>query len=152
MEKEALVDPNARIQRKGLQEYIDGVGGKIDRRELLEWARGVLKEKRRVRAVREETRRDTEIIGYRLVEKAKFKTQGWVRSRPALTKDGDIVVGSGDGYVYVLNPDATLVARFKTQGWVRSRPALTKDGDIVVGSGDGYVYVLNPDATEKVKI
>ena len=96
LEKEALVNPNAQIQRKGLQEYIDGVGGKIDRRELLEWARGELAERHRVKAVREERQEETRSlyskIEFHPVKGGKFKMgekERWVKVE--LTHDIEVM-------------------------------------------------------------
>ena len=83
-----------------------------------------------------------------------YKTNGSIVSTPAfsdLDDDGllEVIVGSGDGNVYVLNgEDGSLLWRFATGGSIHSSPAvgdLDNDGfpEIVFGSNDGNVYALN---------
>ncbi len=82
--------------------------------------------------------------------KWKYQTGDYVDSSPAVGSDGTIYVGSGDGYVYALNPDSSLKWKYQTEGyWVSSSPALGSDGTIYVGSQDNHVYALNPDGSLK---
>jgi len=87
---------------------------------------------------------------------SKFKTGSDVYSSPAIAdvdNDGtlEIVIGSVDDYVYVLNHTNGVLkneSKFKTGGDVYSSPAIAdvdNDGtlEIVIGSVDDYVYVLN---------
>ena len=59
---------------------------------------------------------------YKVQEQAKFNTGSKVYSSPTIAKDGTVVVGAEDGYVYFLRPDGTKRARFKTRGRVISSP------------------------------
>lgn len=57
--------------------------------------------------------------------------------------DGQIFVGSDDGYIYSLNASSgSLEWKYQTEGAVRSSPAVTNER-VVVGSDDGYVYALD---------
>lgn len=78
-------------------------------------------------------------------------------SSPAIGADsGTIYVGSDDGYVYALDPNADddedrLKWSYETWGSVSSSPAIGKDGTVYVGSSDGSLYALDPDAVDEDK-
>jgi len=76
-----------------------------------------------------------------------------VLSSPAIGSDGIIYVGSGDGYLYAINPDGTLKWKYRAWGSVDSSPAIGSDGIIYVGSQIGYcgLHAINPDGTLKWK-
>jgi len=74
----------------------------------------------------------------------KFKTGYEVDSSPAIGEDGTIYVGSGDNYLYAINPDGTLRWKFKTGDFVLSSPTIGKDGTVYVGSWDDYLYAIGP--------
>ena len=78
-----------------------------------------------------------------------FETGGAVISSPAIGDDGTIYIGSGDYYVYAINPDGTKKWSFRTSGSVSSSPAIGSDGTIYVGSSDNNLYAINPDGTEE---
>jgi outer membrane protein assembly factor BamB len=80
--------------------------------------------------------------------KWKFQTGGYVFSSPSIGKDGTIYVGSGDSYLYAINPDGTMKWKLPTDSSVKSSPAIGKDGTIF-GSGDCCLYAINPDGTMK---
>lgn len=63
-------------------------------------------------------------------------------SQPAINpKTGEVVVGSRDGRVFVLNSKAQLVAQFQGNAHIRS-VAFLSDGRIVAGSESGTLYWL----------
>ena len=79
----------------------------------------------------------------------RFKTGGAVFSSPAVV-EGEVYVGSEDGYVYAL--DAATGAerwRFKTGGLVYSSPAVV-GGVLYIGSDDSYVYALDATTGEQL--
>jgi outer membrane protein assembly factor BamB len=78
-----------------------------------------------------------------------FSTGGAVISSPAIGDDGTIYIGSGDHYVYAINPDGTEKWTFRTGDVVSSSPAIGSDGTIYIGSCDDKIYAINPDGTEK---
>jgi outer membrane protein assembly factor BamB len=51
-------------------------------------------------------------------------------------------VGSGDSYLYAINPDGTLKWKYLTGSAMESSPAIASDGTIYVGSGDNYLYAI----------
>ncbi|AZK45121.1 PQQ-binding-like beta-propeller repeat protein [Paenibacillus lentus] len=77
-------------------------------------------------------------------------------SSPAISADGSMIyVGSDDGYVYALDPNADDAHRLKwsyeTWGAVSSSPAIGQDGTVYVGSLDGALYALDPEAVDEHK-
>ena len=78
-----------------------------------------------------------------------------INSSPAVTRDGTILFGADDGFVYGvrdLGDSAELRWAFATGGPVRSSPAVDFDRDdpgnditIYIGSNDGNVYALRPE-------
>ncbi len=84
--------------------------------------------------------------------KWKFQTGGKIfGSSPVIGSDGTVYIGSGDDYLYALNPDGSLRWRFKTGDWISSSPVIGADGTVYVGSLDDYLYALNPDGSLKWK-
>jgi outer membrane protein assembly factor BamB len=67
--------------------------------------------------------------------------EGWDYLLPSpVLQEGTVLVGSGDGHLYALDPaDGTVRWRFATGGRIRSAPTVV-DGVAYVGSGDGIVY------------
>lgn len=73
-----------------------------------------------------------------------------ILSSPAVSPDGSIMVGSGDGKVYALNPaDGSMKWSFTTGGEVDSSPAIGPDGTVYVGSTDDNVYAISSNGLEK---
>ena len=66
----------------------------------------------------------------------------------AIGGDGTIYVGSGDNYLYALNPDGTLKWRYETGDFTNSVPAIGGDGTIYMGCSS-YIYAIKPDGTLK---
>ncbi len=78
-------------------------------------------------------------------------TQGEVNSSPAIGFDGNVYVGSDDGYFYAISPDnCTEIWKVPT-GKITSSPAIASDGTIYVGSHDNNLYAISPNKTVKWK-
>ena len=69
-EEKAMVSSAALIQQEGIQEYLDL--GDLNKKELLEWSKESLREKKRVWVKREETRKETQDV----YQKIKFLPVG----------------------------------------------------------------------------
>ena len=69
-EEKAMVSSAALIQEEGIQEYLDL--GDLNKKELLEWSKESLREKKRVWVKREETRKETQDV----YQKIKFLPVG----------------------------------------------------------------------------
>jgi outer membrane protein assembly factor BamB len=65
-------------------------------------------------------------------------------------KDGKVVVGSWDGFVYFLSPNGKLKAKFETGNMIFSSPAIMNDGTVIIRANN-VVYFLNPNGTLKAK-
>ena len=83
--------------------------------------------------------------------KWKFKANAHISSSPAIASDGTIYAGSGDYYLYAINPDGTLKWKYQASNKVNASPAIAPDGTIYVGSEDKNIYALNPNGTLKWK-
>lgn len=87
--------------------------------------------------------------------KWSFKTEGSVRSSPAIAADGTIYVGSDDGHLYALTANGEQKWKFKINGTdignpgIYSSPSIGADGTIYVGGDDSYLYAIHPDGTLK---
>ena len=82
-------------------------------------------------------------------QKWSFKTGDWIGSSPAISSDGTIYIGSGDGYLYAINPNGTQKWSFKTGDSILSSPTIGSDGTIYVGSYDNYLYAISPNGSKK---
>ncbi|MFH1835493.1 MAG: PQQ-binding-like beta-propeller repeat protein [Methanobacteriota archaeon] len=92
-------------------------------------------------------------------ERFTYETHAWVRSPPTVFDlDGDgfseIVFGSDDGVLRVLDYKGNLKWYYETGGKIRSSPLIADlDGDgsndIVFGSRDGLLYALNESGAVK---
>jgi outer membrane protein assembly factor BamB len=72
-------------------------------------------------------------------------SMGTVAASPMLTKAGDAVVGSFDGYVYdYAQADGAVRWKFATRDHVYASAAREPDGTIVAASADGTIYGLDP--------
>ena len=72
-----------------------------------------------------------------------------VRSSPAVANNGQVIVGTDDGFVQAINSDGTSMDwAYETGGPVDSSPALHPlFGWIYVGSDDNNLYALNADGS-----
>ena len=71
-----------------------------------------------------------------------FKTEGPVRSSPAIVS-GRVFVGSSDGRLYAIDiATGKKVWAFKTEGEVEASP-LVRGGRVFVGSSDGALYAVD---------
>ena len=75
----------------------------------------------------------------------RFTTGDDVRNSPLIGQGGIIYVGSGDSYIYAVNPDGSEAWKFPTGGVVYSSPVQGDDGSVYFGSGDKYLYALTAD-------
>lgn len=62
----------------------------------------------------------------------KYRTGGSVTSSCHLTKDGTIVVGSHDAFLYAFHANGTLRWRFKARDAIWSSPVSNSNGDLVL--------------------
>jgi outer membrane protein assembly factor BamB len=76
--------------------------------------------------------------------KWKFKTEGAVRSSPALGTNGLVYFGSADSRLLAVDT-ATGDKRwqFPTGGPILSSPAIAPDGTVFIGSSDSQLYALD---------
>jgi len=73
-------------------------------------------------------------------------------SSPAIGSDGKVYISSFDddsfdGYLYSLNPTASLDWSYKTGDGMVSSPAIGSDGKVYVGSEDYCLYSINSSGT-----
>ena len=76
-------------------------------------------------------------------------TGGIIESSPAIGPEGNIYIGSHDGFLYAMSPAGEELWKFQTNGLIRSSPAVTAAGDVYVGSFQGGLYALRPDGELK---
>ncbi len=76
-----------------------------------------------------------------------FKTEGELRSSPAIGSDGTVYVGSEDKNFYALNGETgTKAWKLKTGHIVDSSPLIGPDGTIYIGSHDGNMYAITSNS------
>lgn len=75
----------------------------------------------------------------------EYSTEDSVLSSPAIDKDGNIIIGSNDGYLYKLNRELKLIWKYYSQGQIKSSPVIDEEGNIYFGSANGYVYALSKE-------
>jgi outer membrane protein assembly factor BamB len=78
-----------------------------------------------------------------------FKTEGTVRSAPAIGPDRTIYFGCADGSFYAVNPNGELKWKFHTNGPIYSAPAIDSQGNIYFASRDRNFYCLDSNGTPK---
>ena len=76
-----------------------------------------------------------------------YATGATINASATIGRDGTILVGSLDNYLYAINPNGTFKWAYLTGNQVRSTPAVGPDGAIYFGSYDNNVYCLNSDGT-----
>jgi len=83
-----------------------------------------------------------------------FKADGDLRSSPAVSSDGKILIGSslgngGEG-LYALNAQGKVEWTFPApHGMDSSSPVISADGTVLIGALDGHLYAVNPNGQEK---
>ncbi len=60
-----------------------------------------------------------------------FKTSSSVTSSSHVSKDGTLLIGSHDSFLYALHPNGTLRWKFKTTDAIWSSPVSNRNGDLV---------------------
>jgi outer membrane protein assembly factor BamB len=76
----------------------------------------------------------------------KFAAGGFIKSSPAIARNGDVIFGCWDQHVYSVSYNGTLNWKFKTGGWIFSSPSINDvTGTIYIGSTDKYLYALRPN-------
>lgn len=89
-------------------------------------------------------------------EIAKVECFSYLKSYPAVGKEGTIYVPSQEGFLYALSPDGEVKWKYKTHGAIFSSPVIGNNGAIYIGdsspdSSPGYVYAISPDGQLKWK-
>ena len=128
-EEKAMVSSAALIQQEGIQEYLDL--GDLNKKELLEWSKESLREKKRVWVKREETRKETQDV----YKKIKFLP----------VSPGHFLMGEGKKQVEVTltNSIEVMSTQVTQKQWVEimgenpSRFSEGKDSIVVEYQGKG---------------
>ena len=85
-----------------------------------------------------------------LVSKWTFDTNGQITSTPAIGSDGVVYVGSNDGNLYAIDPNAGVGTKkweVFIGGCAYSSPSIASDGTVYIGSLDGNLYAIKSDST-----
>lgn len=72
-----------------------------------------------------------------------------IQSSPALGVDGNIYVGTDDGFIHALKPDGAIAWTSRSEAAVVSTPTVDWQGHIYYGSMDKLFYAVNPDGRGK---
>ena len=62
--------------------------------------------------------------------------------------DGNIYIGSDDGYVYALSTNGAVHWEYATGGPIRSSAAFQSGGVVYIGSDDSYLYAFKASGDE----
>ncbi|EDQ92802.1 uncharacterized protein MONBRDRAFT_21943 [Monosiga brevicollis MX1] len=76
-----------------------------------------------------------------------YKTDGAVRSSPAVFDDMSVVFGSYDHYVYMLSANGSLIWRVPTKDQIYAPPTITDQGTVLIGSHDSILYHIARNGT-----
>jgi outer membrane protein assembly factor BamB len=73
---------------------------------------------------------------------------------PALDEEGNIYIGSNDGYLYSIFPNGTVKWKYYAGGpkGIGAAPTIGEDDTIYFGCTSGYFYALYPNGTLKWKL
>lgn len=92
-------------------------------------------------------------------EVATVECFSYLKSYPAIGKDGTIYVASQEGFLYALTPDGEIKWKFKTQNPIFSSPAIGNNGTIYIGDNwvdapgsVAYIYAISPEGKLKWKL
>ena len=133
--EKAMVSTAALIQQEGIQEYLDLA--ELNKKELLKWSKESLKEKKRVRVKREETRKETQDV-YRKIE--------FLPVSP-----GRFLMGEGNNQVEatLTNPIEVMSTPVTQKQWVEimgENPSRFSEGEnSIVVTLKGKSIRMNPD-------
>ena len=138
-EEKAMVSSAALIQQEGIQEYLDL--GDLNKKELLEWSKESLREKKRVWVKREETRKETQDV----YQKIKFLPVG-----PGRFLMGEGKMGKEKKVEVTLTNSIEVMSTQVTQKqWVEimgENPSFFSDGkDSIVVNIKGRPVRMRPD-------
>ena len=134
-EQKAMESLAGTIQREGIEDFLDL--GHLNQKELLRWSKESLKEKKRVRVQREETRRETQD----LYQKIEFLP----------VSPGRFLMGEGKEQVEVTltHPIEVMSTQVTQKQWVEimgENPSFfSKGADSIVVHGEGKSIRMNPD-------
>ncbi len=76
-----------------------------------------------------------------------LKLEGNLDSSPSIGPEGDIYVGSSEGYLYSLSPGGEKNWRFNASAGIDSSPAVGEEGNIYFGDRNGNFYSLYSNGT-----
>ena len=133
--EKAMVSTAALIQQEGIQEYLDLA--ELNKKELLRWSKENLREKKRVRVKREETRKETQDV----YQKIKFLP----------VSPGRFLMGEGNNQVEatLTNPIEVMSTPVTQKQWVEimgeNLSNFSKGGDSIVVNVKGKSIRMNPD-------
>ena len=70
--------------------------------------------------------RNSETVTHRITSSSNnsFKTKGFVFSSAAITPNNEIVIGSFDGYIYILDSEGNFISKYDTHGRIFSSPII----------------------------
>ena len=133
-EEKAMLSTAALIHQEGIQEYLDLA--ELNKKELLKWSKESLKEKKRVRVKREETRKETQDV-YRKIE--------FLPVSPGRFLMGD----NKKVEVTLTHPIEVMSTQVTQKQWVEimgENPSnFSKGGDSIVVNVKGRSIRMNPD-------
>ena len=133
-EEKAMVSSAALIQQEGIQEYLDL--GDLNKKELLEWSKESLREKKRVWVKREETRKETQDI----YQKIKFLPVGPGRFFMGEEKKVEVTLTNS---IEVMSTQVTQKQWVEIMG---ENPSFFSDGkDSIVVNIKGRPVRMRPD-------
>lgn len=78
----------------------------------------------------------------------KFKTDNKITSSPTIDRDGNIYIGSHNGYLYSLNGNGKKNWKFDAKGEISSSPTIDSEDNVYFGTNMGYVYCVDKDGKE----
>jgi len=77
-----------------------------------------------------------------------FTTDGSILSSPVIGPEGDIYVGSMDGYLYSFGERGDIEWKFNASAEIEASPAVDEEGNVYFGDVEGMFYALYPNGTE----
>ena len=74
-----------------------------------------------------------------------FSTIGPPRNTPAIHDNGNIYVGTREGWFYCISPAGEELWAVNVGAEIRTSAAVTYDGTVIVGAFDGMLHAFEPD-------